>query len=480
MDRSIAFLSAPVGKSIFPLLVCLCALISIGTDHMIWMFIPLGILFVWISVVRLHWIYYLLLVSIPFSTEIELPGDLGTDFPDEPLMWWLFGLGSVFLITRRFQDLITLSRHPLSMLLAFHWLWILCTSIMSTDPILSMKFWLSKTWYIFVFYVMTFVFLKNTHRLRWFALLSLLTAALSVLIIEIRHGLTGFAFNTINEVVRPFYRNHVNYACLLVCVLPFLYPLIHSFRQKPWIRYSLLFVGIILLIGIAFSYTRAAYVALFSIVFIYPILKFKLLNFVSVASIILICVGLFYYVMDNKYLELAPDYNQAVTHTNFSSLLEATPQGKDISTMERLYRWVAGIRMTQERALIGYGPSNFVQNYEPFTLHQFATYVSDNPEQSTIHNYYLMTAVEQGIPGLLFFLILLYGYFKTAQYALIHLCPELQTWVIATLWSTGTILIILLFNDMIETDKVGSYFFINLAILVRLIQMSNDDRRVHV
>ena len=48
--------------------------------------------------------------------------------------------------------------------------------------------------------------------------------------------------------------------------------------------------------------------------------------------------------------------------------------------------------------------SNFYPNYQARTVRSFTTYVSDNPERSGIHNYYLMTAVEQGIPGLLVYL----------------------------------------------------------------------------
>jgi len=37
-----------------------------------------------------------------------------------------------------------------------------------------------------------------------------------------------------------------------------------------------------------------------------------------------------------------------------------------------------------------------------------------------------------------------------------------------------TILSFLLINDMMESDKVGSFFFIGLALLVRLDLMNNN------
>jgi O-antigen ligase len=73
--------------------------------------------------------------------------------------------------------------------------------------------------------------------------------------------------------------------------------------------------------------------------------------------------------------------------------------------MERVYRWVAAAYMIQDRPYSGFGPGNFYFNYQKYTVSSFKTYVSDNPERSGIHNYFLMVTVEQGVPGLVFFLL---------------------------------------------------------------------------
>ena len=43
----------------------------------------------------------------------------------------------------------------------------------------------------------------------------------------------------------------------------------------------------------------------------------------------------------------------------------------------------------------GSGPGTFYPVYQHYTDNAFRTYVSDNPEQSTCHNYYLQTFAEQ-------------------------------------------------------------------------------------
>lgn len=452
---------------LFPIFILICSSLAILIDEWMLLALPFVTLFAWLSVFKPHWIYFLLLFSIPFSTEVDLPGGFSTDFPDEILMWWMFGLGILILNKNRYF-IKELFDSPITWAILIHWIWIIVTCIGSTDFTYSLKYWLSKSWYLMNFYVLGIYFIKNDSRRSLVALSLVIAASITVLIIETKHTAVGFAFSEINQAVRPFYRNHVNYACMLVSVFPFIYALWKKYQDKLLVKTSILCVGLLILVGIVFAYTRAAYISLFSILFFYPIIRYKLVNLAFIFAIAISLSGILYFTSGNRYLDLAPDYNKAVSHTDFSNLLEATPQGKDISTMERLYRWIAGGNMIIERPLTGFGPANFYNAYQSYTLTQFTTYVSDNEEKSSIHNYYLMTAVEQGIPGLILFLTILYFYFKIAE-ALMRSGNESQKpWILASLWSMGSILMILVFNDMVESDKVGSLFFLNMAILVSI------------
>jgi hypothetical protein len=292
---------------------------------MVWMAFPFLLLFIWISVDKLHWIYYILLASIPFSTEVELPGGFATDFPDEVIMWWLCFLGAIYILSNK-QSVIKLLHHPVTWLLIFHWVWILVCSLGSQNMVVSVKFWLSKSWYLFIFYVLAYLFFKNEKRLQLFVWVSAAAACGTVLIIESKHAFTGFAFNTINDVVRPFYRNHVNYACLMVCIIPYLFPLWKHFRTKPFIRFIIMSMAVVMLLGIGLSYTRAAYIALFSIILIYPILKFKLMDAVTIFFLIVGGIGLIYLTYQNNFLDLAPDYTKAITHSDFLHYWKQLPK----------------------------------------------------------------------------------------------------------------------------------------------------------
>jgi O-antigen ligase len=97
----------------------------------------------------------------------------------------------------------------------------------------------------------------------------------------------------------------------------------------------------------------------------------------------------------------------------------------------------------------------------------FTTYVSDNEEQSGIHSYFLLVLVEQGVLGLLLFLTLSF-YVLLRGEQIYHRCqdPGRRRIVLMVLLSTVVIDAFLIINDLIETDKVGSFFFLAMAILV--------------
>ena len=117
---------------------------------------------------------------------------------------------------------------------------------------------------------------------------------------------------------------------------------------------------------------------------------------------------------------------------------------------------------------MGFGPNNFYNYYKTFTVTNFKTYVSDNKEGSTVHCYYLLTAIEQGILGaIIFFILIFYALIKAEQ--VYHRSEGFQKQVLmTTLLSFVTLLILITINDLIETDKFGSFFFMSLAIFTNL------------
>ncbi|MEL7120549.1 MAG: O-antigen ligase family protein [Bacteroidota bacterium] len=290
---------------------------------------------------------------------------------------------------------------------------------------------------------------------------------ITVLITLLRHAMIGFSFQDVHTIFHPFHRNHVNYAALIALFFPFVINALSWYPRKSTTWYLIALCIPILLIATYLSFTRAAYVALIIAGACYFVFKWKLIRYAILAAIIIAPMVVNYVVEDNKYLEFAPDYNRTVTHTKFNNLIDATYKGEDISTMERVYRWVAGGHMVSAHPLVGVGPGNFVNFYRSYTVNSFQTYVSDNEDNSGIHSYYLMTMVEQGIPGLLIYLLLCFATLIMGERIYHRLVdPFWKNTVMAALLCMIIIDAFQIINDMLETDKMGPFFFFTIAILI--------------
>ncbi len=441
-------------------------LLSLGTSNWYFLLTPAFFLLVLTSLVDFKAILLLLYACVPLSTLIYLPGGLSTDLPTEPLMVGLMFVAILYGLRNSGNWERSFLFHPITALFFLHWLWIGISGWTGTTPVISLKFWLAKTWYLVAFYLLTgWVLTQERDQKRWFWLL-LLTLSITVVYVQIGHAGFGFSFSSIKKVLDPFYANHVIYASVLAVFFPFLWYMRLEYRKKPLWNAFFWVVILLFLVAIYLSYTRAAYVSLLVCIAVYLFIRLRMIAWGFVAALL---IGLFFFLRlaeDNAYLELAPNYETTISHDEFGDLLQATYELEDISTMERLYRWMAGFQMIGARPLIGFGPGSFYERYKPFTISSFQTYVSDNPERSGIHSYYLMTFVEQGIIGFLLFLaiqliLLLYGqklYHRSSGWD--------KRLVLMVTLSLAAIMTLQLINDLLETDKVGSFYFFCAAMLV--------------
>lgn len=435
--------------------------------------LPAGVLVLWLAVVDIRKVFFLMVGSIPISTEVSLPGGLATDFPSEPLMWVLT-LAGLAWFSRHWRTVdVRFFRHPITLALFAHLFWLAICVATSQNLLISFKSMLAKGWYVIVFYFWAGRFLQTVRDFKammWWFFVPLVIATITVIV---RHSGYGFSFDSINSCLHPFFRNHVMYACFLAIFLPFVWYGTYWHRRfsREW---WLLALGVlVLLTGIYFAYTRAAYGALVIVIGVYWVLRWRLTK----AALVAVALGFALFVSflgtRNNWLMFAPEYEKTITHKRFDRLLEATTKLEDISTMERVYRWVAATYMIQERPLLGFGPATFYTHYKNYTVTSFRTYVSDNPERSSTHNYFLMVAVEQGLPGLFFFLLFCVVVVLKGESAY-HRTREQSKRValLSALLCFVLINILMLMNDFIETDKIGSLFFISAAIIVG-IDLSN-------
>ena len=451
---------------LFSGLFLLCAGMAAFTGQYALAIIPFALLFFYAGWQHKRFLFFLLLFAIPFSFEYNFSSGLGTDIPDELLMLLVSVIFFAWLVYSPGVVPKNTCNHPLLVLLVILMGWTLVTAAFSTSQQVSFKYILAKSWYLGAFILAPLILFREKNNLVVAAKTLAAAMLLATMIILFRHAGRGFSFASINAAASPFFRNHVNYSSLLVCILPILtgaFILSGKKKTKTWLGLA---IGA-LLIALFFTYARGAWVALLTGIAAYWLIRKRMLVY-SYIVFLLVMIGLVFWLQSNdRYLQYAGDYKTTIFHADFGKHLVSTYKLKDLSTAERFYRWVAGVRMIKDNWLTGYGPNSFYENYKDYTIPAYKTWVSDNPEHSTVHNYFLLTAIEQGIPGLVFLLVLLGAMLYYAQHIYKRSADKFYKTVAA---STGVMIAMIIalnfFSDLIETDKIGSLFFLCIAVLV--------------
>lgn len=429
--------------------------------------LPFGALVALWGIVNFKTLYFALLALIPLSVEFDVTESLATDLPTEPLMSGFLLIGVFYLLFNAKKIDFSFFKNPIMVLLILHLLWLVVASIFSSVPIFSLKFLLAKCWYISSFLLISAIVIKDIEDVSIAFWSIFIPLSFTVIIALVRHAIVGFDFDAINPALRPFYRNHVNYAAILAVFLPFVVYMRTRYSKLSF-KYNILVLSIfIYLAAIYFSYTRACYLAVIAMIGAYFIFKFRITKIAVVFTFIAIFFVGKFITNQNHYLTYTPSTNTVSQH-EFGDLIDATLKAEDVSSMERIYRWIAAIHMIREQPIVGFGPNSFVENYQNYTVFIFETWISDNEERSGVHNYFLMTAVEQGLIGLAIFVSLILAIFIWGEKVLHELNGNQKLLAQAVLLSMTALLVNLLFSDMIEVDKTGSFFFLNIALLVLL------------
>ena len=422
-----------------------------------------------VALTEWRWLYYGLFFLLPFTEEISLFGGLSMDVPSEPMMLALTACVGLALLlgTARLRRHDWM--HPLVVILGLMLLWTAVDAVFSVDAVKSLKYLLAKVWFIVPFLLGTLVIVRRPEHTWRFAAFYAAGACLSVLYVASRHATKGFSFEEINWALHPFFRNHVIYATMLALLIPFGWLGMQAARNMGARLAWQVALGL-LLFGLLTSYTRASILSIPIAALFYGVMRLRETKLLLVAVAVSTTVGVTYIVSGDNYMEFAPNYERTVFNgQNFGKHLEATYKLQDVSGMERVYRWVAATRMIADKPLVGSGAATFYPEYKRYTLKSFRTYVSDNQEKSTTHNYFLLQLAEQGIPGFLLFVALVATALLRAErlYHRSRQQPDVRRVVLAATLSFVVIVFHLILNELVEVDKIGPVFFVCLALLIR-------------
>ena len=420
---------------------------------------------------RWQWLYYGLFLTLAFTHEMTV-GSQKMEVPSEPLLLGLlacvplalaFGPGGLRQLAPREW------RHPLLVLPFLLLAWAAFDCYFSVDKVRSIKYVIAKCWFLVPLLPGTLLVLRRPADFWRLAACYVGGAVVSLLWVLPRHASIGFSFAKTNWAIQPFYINHVIYATTLALLLPFAFGLAQRASTPLW-RRLWLGAGLLLLFGLITSYTRASWLSVPAAFGFYWVMRLRLTWLLLLGTALATTGAAAYLASGEHFMRFRPDYEKTIWHGgNLAAHLESTYKFQDVSGMERVYRWVAAAHMIADKPLTGSGPSTFTPTYKRYTVSSFRTYVSANHEGSTAHNYFLLQLAEQGAPAFVLFCLLVGAALLTAE-RLYHATgqqPELRRLVLAVSLSFVIIVFHLFLNELIENDKVGSIFFVALAMLVR-------------
>jgi O-antigen ligase len=461
--------------SIAILLTCVAAVIFLRMPMLI--ALPFAWLYCVLMFVNWKAAWWVLLFSIPASVQIFLAGDsLSTSLPDEPMMWSFLLLFCVLLATNPGIIPKWWWKNPLVLITVLQLVWTIVAVIYSTELLFSVKFLIAKCWFLIAFMIFPVFIFKRKGDFKTAFLLLLIPMVITMAIIVVRHAMTGFHFRKIEKAIGGLYYNHVDYSTVISMFFPVLcmaYPLT---KGKPWwLRLTLVLIILFFLPAIYTTYARAAMIAIVFAFALYAAIRMRLANFIMPVFYGFIALVMVYMVRDNKYIDFRPNYEETYMHNSFTDHMIATFRGQDMSSMERIYRWIAAVRMSQDRPITGYGPNSFYYNYKPYAVALFRTYVSRNEERSTTHNYFLYMLVEQGWPAMILYAILVMVVIAQAQKIYHRFDDRFYKYcTMAAIMLFGAAFINNFFSELIETHKVGALFYLSIALLIILDRKSRQ------
>jgi len=406
-------------------------------------------------------------LSLPLSELIpNLPFDMF--LPTEPLLFGVLILFLFKLIENRGFDKEIL-KHPVTLAIYGYLGWMLITSLTSTMPIVSLKFWLSKIWFIAAFYFLGILLFRNIKNIYWFVGLYVAGFVVVIFYAWTRHF--GYGFHNSQAahfVMNPFYKDHTSYGAMLAFFIPFLTGLVFSKGLKPIYRFLSLCALIIFLTALILSYSRAAWLGLVAAVGILLIFKLKIRFkplFITVISVVTLVV--LFQAQIVMFLERNDQESSADLATHLSSM---TNISSDASNLERLNRWNCALRMFEEKPVFGWGPGTYMFQYAPYQLTRLRTIISTNSaNRGNAHSEYFGPLAESGVLGMISFIVLLIVVYYIAVHVYMRTNKrEIKLIILSAVTGLSTYFIHGFLNNFLDTDKASVPFWGFIGMIVML------------
>ena len=439
---------------------------------------PLVLLFIYLAVFETEKFFLSIAFLTPLSVNIEEYTDgLGLFLPTEPL---LFGLMVLFLfiqIKSPFLD-VRIWRNPIIICVLSYIIWLVFTSVTSTDPLISFKSVLAKLWFIIPLLIFgTHFFRKHENRII-FLWLFIVSCCLVVCFTLVHHSIYGFGEEEGHWVMWPFFKDHTIYGATVALCLPISLALLKQKGSPPLSKAILILLNVILIVGLIFSYTRAAWLSVICASIIGMLVYFRV-NFRFLMGLGLAFSLIIYSQWDNIQLALAKNTHEHTTEAFEEKIQSAANVTTDASNLERINRWDCAIQMFKKEPITGFGPGTYAFEYAPFQDPENQTIISTNfGDMGNAHSEYLGTLSETGLLGLLLFLSIIASIFISASrlyYKTAIQENDTKLLIMGIIVSLSSYFIHAFLNNYLDTDKAAVPVWAMCAMIIAMsLPIAND------
>jgi len=429
---------------------------------------PLVILLLFLYIFSLDKIIILITFLTPLAVNYKnYELGVGVSLPTEPLMAGVM----VIFILRLFLDggyNKRILNHPVTIAILINLIWIFITIFTSEIPMVSIKFLFARLWFLIPFYFIGVIFFKEFKNVKLFQWVYMIPLVIVIFYTLYNHSTFGFDKPSSNMVMKPFYNDHTAYGAIIAMFVPIFVGF--SFSRNFSKRYNIIsFVFLfIMILGLVFSYSRAAWLSVAASLIVYLIILFRI-KFRYVFAGILILAGLFY--MFQFQLLDKMEKNKQDSSTDFYEHIQSISNiSSDASNLERLNRWNCAIRLFKERPFFGWGPGTYQFVYAPFQRSKDRTIISTNAgDMGNAHSEYIGPLSESGVLGLLTFLAIMITALYTGARVYKRSKNKLtKTYALIIMLGLITYFVHGLLNNFLDTDKASVPFWGFVGIIVAL------------
>ena len=408
---------------------------------------------------------FLVPLSIPLSELVPgLPIDMF--LPTEPL---LAGILLLFVVKILLNNTLpaTIWRHPISISIYLYLGWMLVTSMTSSMPLVSIKYLVSRMWFIAAFYFLATQLFQNPKNIRKYITLYAIALTIVVFYALVRHVKYGiFDEKIAHWSANPFYKDHTSYGAMLAFFIPLMIGITLFKGYTPRNRVFFGFITLVLFTGFIFSYSRAAWVSLIGAFGIWILIKLRIKLWIVFSG--LAFLTLVFLVVGNLLMRDLKS-NKQDSSTNLAEHVQSISNvSTDASNLERLNRWNCAIRMFRDKPIFGWGPGTYMFYYAPYQLSYEKTIISTNEgNMGNAHSEYLGPLSEQGVLGPFMFVLIIITTMVTGIRAIYRTTnKEVKVLGLAAIVGLWTYYFHGVLNNFLDTDKASVPFWGFTALMV--------------